>query len=151
PGEDQHAHRHVIPRIEQRIAQFFYRFPVERIQHLRPVESDVRNPVLLLVDQILVCHSVFSAKKGLTSDANLHDIALSSCRGAAWLRHISARPNVISKLSIFDFRLPSFRLPTSNIEPLTSRTSSPWAFADPNNRKIPARSSAHSSPLEPYA
>src|SRR5690349_5179329 len=54
--EDQHAHRRVIARVEQRMPQFFDGLAVQRIQHLRPVEGDVGNPVFLLVQNVLVAH-----------------------------------------------------------------------------------------------
>src|SRR5438093_10923106 len=54
--EDQRAHRRVIASVEQRMPQFFDGLAVQRIQHLRPVEGDVGNPVFLLVQNVLVAH-----------------------------------------------------------------------------------------------
>src|SRR5713226_3041106 len=46
----------IIARIEKRMLQLFHRLAVQRIQHLRPVEGDVRNPVFPLVQYVLVTH-----------------------------------------------------------------------------------------------
>src|SRR6267143_4013210 len=54
--KNQHAHDLVIPRIEQRLLQLFHRFAIQRIQHLRPIEGDVRNSVPLFVQNIFVTH-----------------------------------------------------------------------------------------------
>src|SRR6266403_1606530 len=54
--ENQHAHGLVIPRIEQRLLQLFHRPAVQRVQHLRPIEGDVRNSVPRFVQNILVTH-----------------------------------------------------------------------------------------------
>src|SRR5437588_5615543 len=54
--ENQHAHGLVIPRIEQRLLQLFHRPAVQRVQHLRPIEGDVRNPVPRFVQNIFVTH-----------------------------------------------------------------------------------------------
>src|SRR5260370_455667 len=57
--EDQHAHRLIITGVEQRVLQLLDGLAVQRIQHLRPIEGDVSNPVLLLVQQVLVSHRFF--------------------------------------------------------------------------------------------
>jgi len=54
--EDQHAHGLITARVEQRMLQLFHRFAVQRIQHLRPVEGDIRNSVPLFVQNIFVTH-----------------------------------------------------------------------------------------------
>ena len=54
--EDQHAHGLIAARIEQRMLQLFDRLAIQRIQHLRPVEGDVCNPVPLFVQNIFVTH-----------------------------------------------------------------------------------------------
>src|SRR5216684_6808238 len=54
--QNQYPNACVIPSIRQRFAQLFHGLPVQRIQHLRPVERNPANPVFLLVNQILVSH-----------------------------------------------------------------------------------------------
>src|SRR5882762_121104 len=54
--QNQDANTRVIPGIRQRLAQFFHRLPVQRIQHLWPVKRNPPNPVFLFVNQILVSH-----------------------------------------------------------------------------------------------
>src|SRR5713101_6813652 len=46
----------VFARIEKSVSQFLDRLPVQRVQHLRPVERDERNAVSLFENQILVSH-----------------------------------------------------------------------------------------------
>src|SRR5260370_3282122 len=70
--EDQHAQSLVIARIKQGTLQLLYCFAVQRIQYLRPVEGDVRNPVSLLIQNILVTHLVpFSALRTSAYSASL--------------------------------------------------------------------------------
>src|SRR6266849_4634097 len=58
--KDQYAHGLVLARVEQRVLQLFHLLAVQRMQHLRPVEGDVRNPVFLLLQNIFVVHLSFS-------------------------------------------------------------------------------------------
>src|SRR5437762_2032786 len=54
--ENQHAHGLLIPRIEQGLLQLFHSPAVQCVQHLRPIEGDVRNPVPRCVQNIFVTH-----------------------------------------------------------------------------------------------
>src|SRR6266567_1370657 len=56
PGQDQHAHARVLPRVQQCVMQLLDRLAVQRIQHLWPVEGNVRNPLFPFIEQILVSH-----------------------------------------------------------------------------------------------
>src|SRR6266446_3839199 len=55
-SENQHAHTLIATRIEQSMLQLFHRLAVQRIQHLRPVEGNVGNPIFLLIQNVLVSH-----------------------------------------------------------------------------------------------
>ena len=54
--QDQHTYALVIARIEQRMMQFLNRLPVQRVQHLRPVEGNVCDAVFLFKHNIGVSH-----------------------------------------------------------------------------------------------
>src|SRR5258706_1671385 len=47
--QDQDTYGTIIPRVNKRLAQLIDSLIVQRIQHLRPVESDVSNPIFLFV------------------------------------------------------------------------------------------------------
>src|SRR5208282_4843012 len=54
--QNQHAHSLVSARIQKHLLQLFHGLAVQRVQNLRPVEGNKRNPVSLLIQQILVSH-----------------------------------------------------------------------------------------------
>src|SRR6266436_409109 len=55
-GKNQHAHTLIVTRVKQSMLQLFHRLAVQRIQHLRPIEGNVGNPIFLIIQNVLVSH-----------------------------------------------------------------------------------------------
>jgi hypothetical protein len=52
------TNRGVVARFQQRVAQLFHRFAIQRIQHLRAIEGDPGDAVFFLEQDVFVSHVV---------------------------------------------------------------------------------------------
>src|SRR5882762_9321300 len=57
-SQNQHPNRRIVARIQQRALQFLDGPTVQSVEHLRPVEGNLRDAVILLVKNVFVAHHV---------------------------------------------------------------------------------------------
>src|SRR5262249_45729343 len=55
-SENQHPHARVGARVTEPVIQLFNRLSVQSVQHLRPIESNRRDAVFFVVQNIFVAH-----------------------------------------------------------------------------------------------